>query len=175
MAQHTCTVNPPDRTETNQSPAPATRPSCTIYLPPISFLALSPHTKTPHDSNLFKTKSNFFQAFMFWHKVRRQHTNMLIRHFICKFAVRIEEWQWVYVVKLILKLKSHPMCRLGEGNKSFLKSAVAILRDIIILRCEKKQGTHFKVKSTLKITQHFSKSVLCKENVFPWEATPLFV
>lgn len=77
--------------------------SCAIYLPPLSSLALPlfTHTHTtPHDSNLFKTKSNFSQPLRFAQNVHLQHTNALIRHFICKFAVRIE-WQWVCVERLL--------------------------------------------------------------------------
>lgn len=101
MAQHTRTVNPLDRTEANQSPAAAPLPpSLPRYLPtsPLSLLTLPVFTQMPYDSNVFKTKSNSFQPLCFAKNcanVHQQHTNVLIRHFICKFAVELNDSEFM--------------------------------------------------------------------------------
>lgn len=65
-------------------------PSCTTYLPPISFLLLPLLTQNVTRLKFIQNKVKFLPAFMCWHKLCKvcwQHANMLIRHFICKFAV----------------------------------------------------------------------------------------
>lgn len=142
MAQHTCTVNPPDRTETNQSPAPAP-PSLPDYLPtsPISLHSASSHRKC-HRIQIYSKQSQISFNLRFDTNcvhVHRQNTNILIRHFICKFAVRIE-WQRVYNWGCYKVKKGHPPYRLYEAESCTLfKISFAILYDTIIW-WEKKQG-----------------------------------
>lgn len=122
MAQHTCTVNPPDRTETNQSPASALRPPALLtYLPYLFSCCLFSH-KMSQDSNLFKTKSNFSQPLCVDTNCAKCVGNMQI----ClsdTLYVNLQSQNWMTVslrCEALTKLKSHSTCRLDEAESSTL-------------------------------------------------------
>lgn len=119
-------------------------PSLARYLPtsPLSLLTLPLFTQMPYDSNVFKTKSNSFQPLCFAKNganVHQQHTNVLIRHFICKFAVELNDSEFMLWGCYKIKKKPSSVSTRWSWIQQPLKNknSVAILRDIIILWCEK--------------------------------------
>lgn len=99
-------------------------PSCARYLcSPIFPHSASFHTKCHTSQTDSKQSQILFNLYMFGYKLRKRAsaTHVLIRHFICKFAVRIE-WQWVYFVRLLqIFLKRTTVCvDEAESNSLFI-------------------------------------------------------